>query len=145
MSVCCSHIVYYVTVCISIPCCSVLQCVAVRCSALQCVAVRCSALQCIVAVRYSALQCVAVRCSDLHCVAVHGSRMSTMIERELREYNSWSRRVLSTFYFLVSYGRKPCLCRALLYKITDNLESTLQNILQKSPGKLESPQQHIAT
>ena len=47
-----------------LPCCSVLQCVAVCCSVLQCVAVCCSVLQC-VAVCCSVLQCVAVCCSVL--------------------------------------------------------------------------------
>jgi len=59
-----------------VPCCSVLQCVAVRCSALQCVAVCCRALQC-VAVCCSVLQCVAVCCSVLQCVAVRCSLRCT--------------------------------------------------------------------
>ena len=69
-----------------LPCCSVLQCVAVCGSVLQCAAVSFSALQCLavyccvlqgagqsdlqcVAVRYSVLQCVAVCRGVLQCVA----------------------------------------------------------------------------
>ena len=56
------------------PCCSVLQCVAVCYSVLQCVAVCCSVLQSRLQAQAmpccSVLQCVAVCCSVLQCVAV---------------------------------------------------------------------------
>jgi len=65
-----------VLVCCDMPCCNVLQCVAV-CCVLQCDAVCCSVLRyaeglyyLAVAVCCSVLQCVAVCCSVLQCVAV---------------------------------------------------------------------------
>ena len=68
------------------PCCSVLQCVAVRCivwSGQQCkhectwlVKIEGSVLQC-VAVCCSVLQCVAVCCSVMQCVAVCGVNSNT--------------------------------------------------------------------
>jgi len=58
-------ITWWVCGMVSLVCCSVLQCVAVRWGVLQCVA--CSVLQYVAAKCCSVLQCVATKCNRVYC------------------------------------------------------------------------------